>query len=153
MRILALDIGERRIGLAVCDTGGFIATPLATIRRASKAEDFGRIAEVIREQGVGRLLVGQPLNVDDSPSPQAQRIERYAMALAEALRRDGLDLPMVFWDEHLSSRHAQEAMLVAGRKGKDRRARIDAVAAAVILQEYLNAQRLAPPSAVEEATG
>lgn len=151
MRILALDVGERRIGLAVSDVSGLIATPFTTIQRASKAEDFARIAMLVREQSVDRLLVGHPLNADDSSGPQARRIERYAAALAEALREAGLDLPLTLWDEHLSTRCAQEAMLAAGRKAKDRRARIDAVAAAVILQEYLNAQRFALPDSVEEA--
>lgn len=140
-RWLALDVGERRIGVAVSDESGSIATPLTVIRRASKVEDFGRIAVLVREQAAQGLVVGHPLNDDGSAGPQARRIERYATALAEALRAAGLDLPLTLWDEHLSTQRAQEAMIAAGRKAWDRRGRIDAVAAAVILQDYLDMQR------------
>ncbi len=140
-RLLALDVGERRIGVAVSDESGSVATPLTVIRRASKAEDFGRIAALVREQAARGLVVGHPLDDDGSAGPQARRVERYAVALAEALRAEGLDLPLTFWDESLSTQRAQEAMIATGRKARDRRARIDAVAAAVILQDYLDAQR------------
>lgn len=140
-RLLALDVGERRIGVAVSDAGGSIATPLTVIHRASRAEDFARIAALVREQAAGGLVVGHPLNDDGSAGPQARRIERYAVALAEALQAVGLDLPLVLWDESLSTWRAQEAMIAAGRKARARRSRIDAVAAAVILQDYLDVHR------------
>jgi putative Holliday junction resolvase len=143
MKILALDVGDRRIGVAVSDETGLIAMPLSVVRRASKAEDFAKIARLVGEQGVDGLIVGHPLNDDGSAGPQAMRIERYASALAEALRTEGVDLPLILWDEHMSTRRAQEMMIAAGRKARDRRARIDAVAAAVILQDYLDAHR--PP--------
>lgn len=141
MRLLALDVGDRRIGVAVSDATGLIANPLSVIRRASKAEDFERIARLVREQDVEGLVVGHPLNADGSAGPQAQRVERYAAALADALQAEGLNLPMVLWDERMSTLRAQEVMIAAGRKRKDRRGRIDAVAAAVILQDYLDEQR------------
>ena len=141
MRILALDVGDRRVGVAVSDESGLIARPLTTIQRRSKAEDFSRIMRLAREHGADGLVIGHPLNADGSAGPQARRIERYAAALAKGLQDQGVDLPIRFWDEHLSTRRAQEAMIAAGRKVKDRRARIDAVAAAVILQDYLDAQR------------
>jgi putative Holliday junction resolvase len=147
---LALDVGERRIGVAVSDAGGRIARPLATLQRSSKAEDFARIARLVREQAVDSLVIGLPLNADGSAGPQAQRIERYAAGLAESLRAGGMDLPIAFWDEHLSTEHAQEAMIAAGRRVRDRRARIDAVAAAVILQDYLDEQQLAVAQRVED---
>lgn len=141
MRLLALDVGDRRIGVAVSDATGLIANPLSVIRRASKAEDFERIARLVREQDVEGLVVGHPLNADGSAGPQAQRVERYAAALADALQAEGLNLPMVLWDERMSTLRAQEVMIAAGRNRKDRRRRIDAVAAAVILQDYLDEQR------------
>jgi len=158
-RILALDVGDRRIGVAVSDRTGLIATPLTVIRRASKVEDFIRIIQLVREQGVVGVVVGHPLNDDDSAGPQARRIERYAAALREALREEGLDLrtsrppfavALVLWDESLSTQRAQEVMIASGRKARDRRARIDSTAAAVILQDYLDANRHVPPHAVEE---
>ncbi len=150
MRILALDVGDRRVGIAVCDEEGLIASPLTVLQRASKAQDFARLAQLVRQQEVGLLVVGHPLNEDGSAGPQARRIERYAEALQEALRREGLDLPMVLWDESFSTQRAQEAMIASGRKARARRARIDAVAAAFILQDYVQArQQRASPAADE----
>jgi putative Holliday junction resolvase len=139
MRLLGLDIGDRRVGVAVCDELGLLATPLTVIRRASKAEDFAAIAQLVREREADGLVIGLPLSADGSAGPQAQRIERYAAALAEALRAEGVELPIAFWDERLSTQRAQRAMIAAGRKAEARRARIDAAAAAVILQDYLDA--------------
>jgi putative Holliday junction resolvase len=141
MKLLALDVGDRRVGVAVSDAAGLIATPLTVIRRASKVEDFARIARFVQEQGAKGLVIGHPLNADGSAGPQARRVERYAAAMAEALRLEGLSVPMIMWDEHGSTQRAQALMIDAGRKAKDRRQRIDAAAAAVILQDYLDEQR------------
>jgi putative Holliday junction resolvase len=141
---LALDVGDRRVGAAVSDATGLVATPLSVIRRTSKAEDFAKIARLIREQTAEGVIVGHPLNEDGSAGPQAQRIERYATALSEALEAEGLDVPIRLWDERMSTQRAQAAMIAAGRKAKARRARIDAAAAAVILQDYLDEQRGRP---------
>lgn len=153
MRILALDVGDRRVGVAVSDESGLIATPLTVVRRASKVEDFARIAQLVREHGVGALVVGHPLNVDGSSGSQAQRVERYAEALDQVLRSEGLGLQFILWDEYLSTQQAQAAMIASRRKAKDRRARIDAVAAAVILQDYLDAQRSRLLDPAEEEAG
>lgn len=152
MRLLALDVGERRVGVAVSDRTGLIATPLMVIRRRSKVEDFAKIASLVREQGASGLVVGQPLNADGSAGPQAHRVERYAQALAAALQEEGLELSISFWDEYLSTQRAEQAMFVSGRKARDARSRIDAVAAAVILQDYLDAQRLGGADAVKGET-
>lgn len=152
MRYLALDVGERRVGVAVSDETGSIATPLAVINRRSKREDFARIARLVREQRVGGLIIGQPLNADGSAGPQVRRVERYSEALAQDLRDRGIDLIISFWDEYLSTQRAQEVMLASGRKASARRTRIDAVAAAVILQDYLDAARLDRASPGEEET-
>ncbi len=140
-RLLALDVGDRRVGVAVSDATGLIATPLTVLRRRSRAQDFRRIANLARERGVEGVVVGHPLNADGSAGPQAQRVERYAEALAEALPAEGLGLAVILWDEYGSTQRAQAAMIAAGRKARKRRERIDAVAAAVILQDYLDKQR------------
>lgn len=148
MRYLALDVGDRRVGVAVSDRTGLIATPLTVVHRKSKAEDFIKIARLMREQGACGLVVGQPLNADGSAGPQVARVDRYAQALALALRDEGLEVTMIFWDEYLSTQRAQQVMIAAGRRSKDRRMQIDAVAAAVILQDYLDVQwsdRSTPP--------
>ncbi len=141
MRLLALDVGERRIGVAACDATGLIASPLRVIGRTSKAEDFAKIARMVREQGAEGLVIGHPLNADGSAGPQAHRVERYAAALTDALHTDGLMVQVLLWDEHMSTQRAQEIMLETGRKARERRGWIDAVAAAVILQDYLDEQR------------
>jgi putative Holliday junction resolvase len=152
MRYLALDVGERRVGVAVSDETGLFARPLTVITRKSKAEDFDRIARLACEQGIGWLIIGQPLNADGSAGPQVRRVERYAEALAQNLRDRGLELTISFWDEYLSTQRAQQVMLAAGRKAKTRKTQIDAVAAAVILQDYLEAKRVDRCSSVEEET-
>lgn len=141
MRLLALDVGDRRVGVAVSDAAGLIATPLTVIRRTSKVEDFAKIAGLVREQGAEKLVIGHPLNADGSAGPQARRIERYAAAMTEALYDEGLRVPIIMWDEHGSTQRAQELMIGAGRSAKDRRQRLDAAAAAVILQDYLDEQQ------------
>jgi len=143
MRLLALDVGDRRVGVAVSDLAGLIATPLTVIRRSSKVEDFAKIARLVREQSAGMLVIGHPLNADGSAGPQARRVERYATAMSEALRLDGLKVPMIMWDEYGSTQRAQALMISAGRRAKDRRQRIDAAAAAVILQDYMDEQQSA----------
>jgi len=153
MKRLALDVGDRRVGVAVSDATGLIAAPLTVIRRKSKAEDFARIARLVREQTAGEVIVGLPLNADGSSGPQARRVERYAAALEQALRAEGLDVPVRFWDERMSTRRAQEAMIAAGRKARHRRAHIDAAAAAVILQDYLDEHRRPPTGPATEASG
>lgn len=141
MKLLALDVGDRRVGVAVSDLSGLIATPLTVIRRSSKVEDFAKIARLVREQGAEGLVIGHPLNTDGGAGPQARRVERYAAAMSEALGLDGLSVPMIMWDEHGSTQRAQALMISAGRSAKDRRQRIDAAAAAVILQDYLDEQQ------------
>lgn len=145
MRVLALDVGERRIGVAGSDLLGMMAAPLVVIVRSSKAADFRQIGDLIRKQQAESLVVGHPLNADGSAGPQAQRVERYAAALEEALRSEGLEVPVLLWDEYGSTLRAQEAMIASGRGARNRRERVDAVAAAIILQDYLDVQR--PPSA------
>jgi putative Holliday junction resolvase len=142
-RVLALDVGERRIGVAFSDASCTLATPLEVIRRASKAQDFSRIGELVRRLGAGVVVVGHPLDADDRAGPQARRVQRYAESLAESLRAQGLDIAISLYDEHGSTQRAQEALLAAGRGARRRREQLDAAAAAVILQDYLDACRSA----------
>jgi putative Holliday junction resolvase len=136
VRILALDVGERRIGVAVSDPGGSLARPLRTLKRGSRQEDFAAIAELVTEQGAGLIVVGRPLSLDGTEGPQARRVARYAEAL-------GAHLPVrvALWDERYTTMEAQE-ILRARSKGRRRRTRVagevDAIAAAVILQAYLD---------------
>ena len=144
MRVLALDVGERRIGVAVSDPSGTIARPLQAVTRASRKEDFAAIAALVAEYDAGLVVVGRPLSLDGTEGPQARRIARYTAALA-----NHLDVPVVAWDERYSTVSAQEILRAHSRsraRRPDRRARqdrgrVDAVAAAVILQSYLDSQQ------------
>jgi putative Holliday junction resolvase len=136
MRCLALDVGERRTGVAI---GEQIARPLTTLKRRSKAEDYNRIANLIREHHIDRLVVGLPLNMDGSQGPQARRITRYAGRMMDALVERELVVELVFWDERLTTEEANHILRARGRGGKRGADQsVDAVAAAVILQSYLD---------------
>lgn len=132
MRCLALDVGERRTGVAI---GERIAQPLTTLKRRSRAEDFDRIANLVREHGIERVIVGLPLNMDGSQGAQARRVTRYAERMADAFAEMGLDVELAFWDERLTT---EEAVYILGARDSSRSPGVDAVAAAVILQGYLD---------------
>jgi putative Holliday junction resolvase len=141
--VMALDIGERRIGVAISDPLRVLATPVVTLIRRSWDEDLAAIVRLVRERGVTFVLVGHPLNMDGSAGEQARRSERFAQRLAESLGVEGP--PVRLWDERMSTQTAEERLRVGESTG---RAGLDAVAAAVILQEWLDAQRgpaLFPP--------
>ncbi|MCS7260163.1 MAG: Holliday junction resolvase RuvX [Anaerolineae bacterium] len=130
MVIIALDVGERRIGVAVSDPSGTLATPHGIIERRSRSQDFATIAELVRRLGAQRVIVGLPISLDGTIGPQARRVMRYAQALARAL-----SVPIEMVDERYSTALAQALLSEAGRRT---RAQLDAAAAAVILQEYLD---------------
>lgn len=135
MRILALDLGERRIGVAVSDPGGTIARPVGVIRRRSRAEDFAAIAALVAEHGAERVVVGRPLTLRGEIGPQARWVEDYAQALAEAL-----PVPVELWDERYTTAVAEEILETVRPPTRRRRGDVDAIAAAVILQDFLGAQ-------------
>ena len=132
-RLLALDVGEKRVGVAVCDETQTLARPLLTLRRASKKEDFARLNTICREQQIEKIIVGLPKTLRNEEGPQARRVRRYADELQAAL-----NLPIDFWDERFSSVDAEERLAAASRKARVK-GEIDSAAAAIILQEYLDA--------------
>lgn len=136
-RLLALDVGERRIGVAVSDPSGTVARPLTAVTRASRQADFAAIAQLVAEYEVERLIVGLPLSLNGSEGPQARQTRRYAERLAEALT-----VPVELCDERYSTVTAEEILWGKGRRSRRQRARgeVDATAAAVLLQAYLDAQ-------------
>ena len=131
-RVMALDIGERRIGVAVSDPSGTLARPHAVIQRRSKVMDFAAVARLVAELEVERVVVGLPLSLNGEIGPQARRVTRYAQALAQAL-----EVPVELYDERYSTVTADALLAETGRK---RRVPIDAAAAAVILQDYLESR-------------
>ena len=135
-KLLALDVGLARIGVATCDPLRLAARPLHVIHRRSRREDFERLAQLVREQEAVAVVVGLPLNMDGSKGSQAQTVRKWAERLAHALRALGALRPVIFWDERLSTYDAQQIMADSDMKMEE-----DAAAAAVILQRYLEAQR------------
>lgn len=148
MYCLGLDVGERRIGVAV---GEVLARPVATLKRRSKERDYEAVGRLVREHQADTVVVGLPLNMDGSKGFQAQKVERFATELREALLDMGLEGRVVLWDERLSTEEAQHAMIDVGQTVEERRHRVDQVAAAIILQTYLDqrAEGLVDRTAVE----
>jgi putative Holliday junction resolvase len=133
---MALDAGERRIGVALSDPTQVIARALAIIERRSKAEDFERLRRLVAEYDVERVVVGYPLSLSDEEGPQARRIARWAEALQAAL-----PVPVELWDERYSTVTAAAVLQARGERRRLKRGPLDDVAAAAILQEYLDAKR------------
>ncbi|HQE93368.1 MAG TPA: Holliday junction resolvase RuvX [Anaerolineae bacterium] len=134
MRYLALDLGERRIGVAVSDALGILARPLEIFRRTSRAADFAHIGALVTANQVDAVVVGLPLNMDGSVGRQAAWVSDYSTALAAAIA-----VPVYLWDERLTSEEAADVMRAQGKSPL--KGTLDAVAAAVILQSYLDAHR------------
>ncbi|HVN54318.1 MAG TPA: Holliday junction resolvase RuvX [Anaerolineaceae bacterium] len=133
MRILAVDPGEKRIGVAISDPNATIATPLSVITHQSRAQDAGRILQLAVETGVDKIIVGQ--NLDDEGLPTFSG--RKAARLAEELRSQS-SLPVELWDESFSTVDARQARLQIGVGRKKRKGHQDDLAAAMILQSYLD---------------
>lgn len=135
-KLFALDVGLAKIGIAACDPLGLAAHPLAILERRSRNEDFAQLAQLVSEEEPVAILCGLPINMDGTEGPRAKSVRKWAMRLAHALRvLCGRPIPIVFWDERLSTFAAQQIMAEKTIAGED-----DAVAAAVILQSYLDAQ-------------
>ncbi len=133
-RLLGIDYGLKVIGLALSDPTGLIARPLDVLHRTSKREDFARINALIAEHDVAACVVGLPESPPEITAyTQADRVRLWASRLAAAI-----DVPVYLWNERYSSQEAEELL---AESGKERPARVDAVAAAVILQSFLNARR------------
>jgi putative Holliday junction resolvase len=132
-RVLGLDVGEKRVGVALSDETRTLARPWFTLTRASKQADFARLATACAEQQIETIVIGLPKTLRNEEGPQARRVRRYAAELQAAL-----NLPIEFWDERFSSLEAQERLASSSRKPRAK-GEIDSAAAAIILQGYLDA--------------
>jgi putative holliday junction resolvase len=130
--LLGLDPGTRTIGVAISDFRWTLASPFTTIRRAKLAGDAAQLKALIDAERIVGLVIGMPYNMDGSSGPRAQSVRAFRRALG-----DHIDLPMLFWDERLSSEAAEQTLKDAGRSAVERQARIDAAAAAHILLDAL----------------
>ena len=135
-RLMGLDVGDRRIGVAVSDPLGLTAQPVLTLVRTNRKQDLKSLTRLIRKYNCHAIVVGNPLYMSGDLSPQAAK----AQAFAEILRVES-GLPVHLWDERLTTTEAHRHLHAAGRPGADHRAVVDQVAAVLILQSFLDATR------------
>lgn len=131
---MALDLGSKRIGVAICDPTRTIAKSYGVIKRKSRAEDYARYTQILAEQEITLLLVGLPTTADGGDSETAVWIRDYMAEFSQQC-----DIPIQFWDESFTTVQAESSLRQRGKRGKKARGQVDAVAAAFILQNYLEA--------------
>ena len=135
MKILGLDVGSKTIGVAVSDELGIIAQGVTTLKRKGLSHDITRLLKVIEEQKAGKIVVGLPKNMNGSLGPSAKMV----LTLLDELEKS-VDIPVIAWDERLSTVAAEKTLLEADMSRKKRKKVIDKVAALIILQGYLDNQ-------------
>lgn len=133
MRIMSLDVGRKRIGIALSDETEMIASPKTTLERVGTRKDIEKLLALAKEENVGKLLVGMPYSLDGGSGPQAEFVGRFVGEL-----RNATEIPVETWDERLSTAHAEDTLREKGLSPKKRRGVVDQVAAAWILQWYLD---------------
>lgn len=136
MRALGLDIGEKRIGVAVSDPAGLVATPLKVLDARVLASDAAVLREIVEDYEVGELVVGLPVGLSGEEGRQAAVVRETAQRLAAEM-----GLPVSFQDERLSSAEARRSMRASGSSDREMRGSVDMVAAAILLQSHLDARR------------
>jgi putative pre-16S rRNA nuclease len=138
-KLLGLDLGTKTIGVAISDSLRYSATPLETINRTKFTEDANRLIELVAENTVVGIVLGLPLNMDGSEGPRAQSTRAFARNLAIKLL-----IPIVFWDERLSTAAVTKTLIEANTRRSKRAEVVDKLAASYILQGFLDRLRLAP---------
>ena len=137
MRILGLDVGDRRIGIAVSDELALFAQGLFVLERRSLPADIAALREVMRDHDVSRIVVGMPRNMNGSYGPQADKTAAFIDRLEQAC-----NLPCIAWDERLTTQQAERVLIAANQRRSKRKAVRDKLAAQLILQSYLDHQRM-----------
>ncbi|MFC1951611.1 Holliday junction resolvase RuvX [Chloroflexota bacterium] len=132
-RSLGLDVGDKRIGVALSDPLGILASPLTTINRGDEKADIKAIVDIVVQKGVGQIIVGLPRSMDGGISKQEEKVKDFTMELCSQTQ-----VPVEFRDERLSTVSAKRLIREANTKKTSRRVRDDAIAAAIILQCYLD---------------
>lgn len=130
MRYLAIDYGAKRTGLAVCDASEMLASPLDVLETDKSLPD--RILQIVKKEDIGAIVIGLPLNMDDTVGPAAIRVQQFGRQLEKLLT-----IPVYFQDERLTSFSAEEKIAAAELTRKKKKHRLDAIAAAEILQAFL----------------
>lgn len=132
MKILAVDLGDARTGLAACDRTEFLATPIGVIHERDMAKVLTQVAIAVTEYDIGMVIVGHPKNMNGTVGERAEHCEHFAKLLQQAL-----SIPVLLWDERSTTVSAHMILNQNDRRGKKRKAVIDAVAATVILESFL----------------
>jgi putative Holliday junction resolvase len=135
MRILAIDPGEKRIGIAISDPTGTIATPLCVVQHVSRLVDAASIANVASQYQASLIVVGKSFDEEGLPTPQSRRADH----LAEAIHQQ-CNIPLIMWDESFSTQVARQARIEMGTIRRKRLGHLDELAATVILQSYLDSR-------------
>jgi len=135
MRVMALDVGDRNIGVAISDALLLTAQSRPTVRRKELKADLEALRRLAEENEVHEIVVGQPLHMNGKASPQSQKVARFAEELHKVL-----DLPIVFLDERLTSFEAEQHLEQMGLNWRQRRGHVDKIAAMIILQNYLDSR-------------
>ena len=139
MRKIGLDVGDRTIGVAVSDALDITAQGITTIERVGIKKDTGRILEMIREYGCDTVVIGLPLKLDGTDSPQTEKVREFRQRLENKLTGSGMnDVKVEFYDERLTTVMAERVLLEADMSRKKRKEVIDKQAAVIILQSYLD---------------
>ena len=133
MRILGLDYGEKRIGVAICDELGMTAQGLPTIIRKSKKHDLDILGNLIKSYNVEKIVIGYPVRLDGSEGIQCEKVNRFSVLLDKTF-----SLPVIKWPETLSTKEAEEILINSGVRWQKRKKMVDKLAACLILQNYLD---------------
>ena len=136
IRVLGLDVGDRRIGMAISDELGITAQGLTQLERRNRKADMAAIQEIIRTYAIRRIVVGMPWNMNGSYGPQATKTERFIQLLEQACH-----VPCIPWDERLTTQQSERLLIAANLRRHKRKAVRDKIAAQLILQNYLDYQR------------
>jgi len=135
MRVMALDVGEKKIGIAISDALLLTAQARPTLRRKDLKTDISILGRLVEENEVHEIVVGQPLHMSGKESLQSEKVAKFAEEVRKAL-----NIPIVFWDERLTSFAAEQHLEEMGLKWRERRDHIDKIAAMIILQGYLDSR-------------
>ena len=133
MRILGLDYGEKRIGVAVCDELGITAQGLPTLIRQTKKHDLEILSRWIQDYSIEKIVIGYPVRLDGSEGIQCEKVNRFAGLLYKTFL-----LPVMKWPETLSTKEAEEILISSGVRWRKRKEKVDRLAACLILQSYLD---------------
>jgi putative Holliday junction resolvase len=141
-RILALDHGTKRIGIALSDELGWTAQPLETYQRRTLEADLRHIDRLVRDHEVAEIVIGLPLRLNGEPGPAAQSVQEFVAQLEQVVK-----VPIITWDERMTTRSAEDLLIAADMSRKKRKGVVDRIAASILLQSYLE-RRSRPEAAI-----